>query len=493
MTSTSLRPATSISAGWGASTRAAKRAAIAAILVAVGLGIAFVSDSLISVLLVAAFAIAITGAAFLWNEPNRLFAIAVYLMWFEALGVGPVNTGRTIAFLAIAIPMARIITSRWRIPAIEPRVWLPIALVVLWCLLTVFWSADVAGFITGFLALFLGVAYAVLFAIFTESPEQMYRLLEGWVVVGVVIGLLSALVHYGLGYRSFGFTGGPNEYALYNVEAFPVCVVLATRSSGWKRLFFWAAIPVFFIGTLAAGSRGGLIGIGMITVFCMVTRPGMPASKRVLAGVASLFVVAAGILLAGILDPERFTLLAFVSDRGAGRLDIWSAGIVGLKEHWLLGYGIGGFARQALALVQRAGGSLEVARQPNFRDQNNIPAHNMYLGVALDLGLVGFVIYFGAVGVAIKNLIDMLRSRWRDIAWIGLGVMVAVLGTGPFGSTINVKMQWAFMGLPGAYFVRRTLTDREVRRARHLDIPAPAAIASSEPTEPLVEPDHVAR
>ena len=361
------------------------------------------------------------------------------------------------------------------------------------------WVADLGGFISGFLALFLGVAYAMLFAIFSESPERVNRLFQGWVVVGVLIGLLSAVVHYGLGYRSFGFDGGPNEYALYNVEAVPVCVVLALQSTGLRRWFNWLAIPVFFIGTLAAGSRSGLIGMGLITVFCCVTRPGMRLHNRALAGVASVFAAGAGLLIAGFLDPARFSLLAFVSDRGAGRLDIWSAGIVGLKEHWLVGYGIGGFEKQALALVQRAGDSLDVARQPDFRDLNSIPAHNMYLGVALDLGVVGFILYFGAIAVAIKNLIDMLSSAWKDIAWIGLGVMVAVLGTGPFASAINAKMQWAFMGLPGAYFVRRVLTSREVRRTHHLDAPSPHAGPPPEPFEssvssgdPVDGVDHVA-
>jgi hypothetical protein len=39
---------------------------------------------------------------------------------------------------------------------------------------------------------------------------------------------------------------------------------------------------------------------------------------------------------------------------------------------------------------------------------------------------------------------------------------------GPFASQLNPKMPWAMVGLPGAYFVRRTLTDRQTRREANI-------------------------
>ena len=158
-----------------------------------------------------------------------------------------------------------------------------------------------------------------------------------------------------------------------------------------------------------------------------------------------------------------------LSDRGAGRLDIWTAGLFGLRTNWVLGYGIGGFAKQALGLIQRAtGASLDVARQEDFKATNTIPAHNIYLQAVLDLGVVGGILYFGTLLVAMKNLWDMLKTEWHDVAWIGLGCLTAFLAMGPFASQLNPKMPWAMVGLPGAYFVRRALTDRQDRRATRL-------------------------
>jgi len=379
--------------------------------------------------------------------------------------------GAFLAFLALALPTARILTSNWRFPAIHPRVWLPTMLLLMWSILSLMWSARAGSWFTELLVLSLGISYAVLFAVFVESPEQILRLLRSFIIVGVVIGCLSMLVHYGLGYRSFGFTGGPNQYAALNVMSVPICVVLVRRSEGLWRTFFALAIPTFFFATLSAGSRGGLIGLAITSGFCFVLRPGLSLRQRVKWAFLGFFGIIGGFVVAGILDAERFSLLGFVSDRGAGRLDIWTAGMDGLRDHWLLGFGLGGFQKEALQLLQKAtGASLTVARQEDFKNTNTIPAHNLYFQLILDLGIVGFVLYFGTFAVAAKNLRDMLKTEWADIAWIGLGIIVSFVGMAPFSTGLNQKLPWAAVGISGVHFVSRAVTDRPTRREGRLGV-----------------------
>jgi O-antigen ligase len=427
------------------------------------------ASSIVGVAIVVGAAIVVAVTAYLWNDPLWLLPLAVYVVWFEILPPGPASSGRIVAFLAVFIPVARVLTSNWRPPAIQARVWLPHTLLLLWAFVSLAWSDSIGSWATGFLTLWLGFAYAVLFALFVKSPDQLFKLLRPFIIIGVVIGVISLVLHYGFGYRAWGVSGGPNEYGAQNVEAIPACVVMAMRSRGRWRWFYWLSILIFFGGTLAAGSRSALIAMFAIVFFCCCCRPGMSVGQRARWFVAALVVAVGGFLVAGFLDPERFSLLGFLSDRGAGRLDIWTAAVLGLKEHWLLGYGIGGFQTHALALIQRAtGASLTVARQPSFKDTNNIPAHNLFFDVSLDLGMIGVVIYFAAMANSVRNLIAMLKTEWRDLAWVGLGVFIVIGTAGPFGSALNPKLLWAFIGLPGAYFVTRNVTTRSRRRFGHL-------------------------
>ena len=67
-----------------------------------------------------------------------------------------------------------------------------------------------------------------------------------------------------------------------------------------------------------------------------------------------------------------------------------------------------------------------------------------------------------------RNLIAMLKTEWRDLAWIGLGVFVTIFTAGPFGSALNPKFLWAFIGFPGAYFVTRNVTTKSRRKSAHV-------------------------
>lgn len=439
------------------------------VLVVGALLLASLSTSLLNVGLILALSLAVAGGLLLKDRPELLLPLAVYTMWFEAIGFGPVRMGRIIAVLAVGVIASRILTSSWRPPAIAARVWLPIMAVCIWAWSSALWSRTSGAWFNGFFALFLAFTYAALFAFFVTDPDQLLRLLKGWVAIGALIGTLSCIVHYGLGYRSFGFTGGPNEYALLNVAGIPIALTLYRRTDGRERYLYLGAILLLIGGTFSAGSRGGLVGTCVVALYCAVTWPGLAPRVRLRAIVLAPLVVGLIFLAAVISDPERFSPLAFLSDRGAGRLDIWAAGVAAFKEHWLLGYGAGGFEKQAGALLQKVtGGNLDVANDPNFRDRNAIPAHNLYLAAVLDFGVIGFALYWGAFAAAMKNLWDMRRTRWIDISWFGLGILGTYLVTAMFSSGLNQKMMWVLMGLPGAYYVHRYYTRRDQRRDAHL-------------------------
>ena len=94
-------------------------------------------------------------------------------------------------------------------------------------------------------------------------------------------------------------------------------------------------------------------------------------------------------------------------------------------------------------------------------------AHRAAIVLAL---LAPLVLYFGTFAVAAKNLRDMLKTEWADIAWIGLGIIVSFVGMAPFSTGLNQKLPWAAVGISGVHFVSRAVTDRPTRREGRLGV-----------------------
>jgi O-antigen ligase len=383
--------------------------------------------------------------------------------------------GRVVAAVIPLIIVARILTTPWRPPALQRRAWLPVALLMLWAWAGAFYTNSFAGgWLQGYFTLFLGVIYFVAFALFTESPDQLTRLFMAWVWVGSVASILSDIAHFGFGYRTSGFTGNPNIFAVYLVAGLPIIAVLLRHrdTTDRQRWMLWLSIPIYLSALIASGSRMGLIMGAVLGVYIFTTIPGLPVRRRVTTVVVGgAFMGLTGLMFI-ILNPERFSPAAFVSDRGAGRVDLWTAGVRMLSDKPLIGQGLGGFRLGVFDLLQATSGAdLNVIRQPEFIRAGAVESHNLYLTVAIDLGLIGFVLYFGVIAITFVNLWQKRSSEWSDIVWAFIGILGALLIGSFFGSQINSKLQWAIVGIAAALWVRERVTPP--RRPVHVGSPQP--------------------
>jgi len=444
---------------------AASSAAIKIAVAVVGglgaLGLAYLGSSLTSAVIVVVLLVGSVGAYVLFTNPQLLMPMAVFSMWVEALGVGPITVGRLIAALITVVVVARLLTSSWRLPAMRPRAWLPTTLLMIWAAAGAFYSrVFVGGWLQGFLILFLGFAYFLVFLIFIESPEQLSRVLTGWVWLGTLLALLSDFAHFVIGNeRTSGLTGNPNGFAILLITGMPIIVVLARQLEGRAKWLMLMNIPIYLSALVATGSRMGIIMGAVIGGYMFTTWPGQSISKRLgtmaLGGVGMIGV---GFLFL-VLNPDRFSLAALGSDRGAGRVDLWNAGVTMIQDHLLVGRGLGGYRLDIFSLLQRSNNAdLNVIRQKDFLSSGSAEAHNLYLTVMIDLGLIGFILYFGVIAASFKNLWDRRKSEWLWWVWAFGGVLVALLAASLFGSQLNNKVQWAIVGLAASFYVRPRLT-----------------------------------
>ncbi|MGK3208881.1 O-antigen ligase family protein [Amycolatopsis sp. MEPSY49] len=184
--------------------------------------------------------------------------------------------------------------------------------------------------------------------------------------------------------RASGPQPDPNDLAYFLVAAVPLLVAVRART-------FATAIAgvVLVAGAAATFSRGGALGLAAAAGWLLARRVlpwrlvAATAAAVVALGLGTLLV--AGPHLARAVQEKSFIAASNVDTRELR----WQAAARMVTAHPVLGVGPGGFREQYAAESHNA----EI-------DEQTPVAHNMYLEVAAELGLPGFALFAGVVGVA---------------------------------------------------------------------------------------------
>lgn len=126
---------------------------------------------------------------------------------------------------------------------------------------------------------------------------------------------------------------------------------------------------------------------------------------------------------------KRYDLYEITSSGGAGRLDIWFNGIEIWKKKPVLGHGIGTFGEMHLV----SAGIWKVA-------------HNVYLQILVELGLVGIILFIITIWRLLYNreMQESIIEKGSQSAFIGILVVSFFLGT------LNYDYLWVVIFLSTA-------------------------------------------
>ena len=132
-------------------------------------------------------------------------------------------------------------------------------------------------------------------------------------------------------------------------------------------------------------SRGAMLGVAAM-IFIYIRRLGL--NRRVLIPIAIVLVS-----LLAVSDSFMSRWQTAGSSGGAGRIYIWEVGLASLKEYGLFGVGLHNFSE---AYTKYVGEGSKVY------SHESADAHNVYLLVAVELGIVGLGLMGKAVYLALK-------------------------------------------------------------------------------------------
>jgi O-antigen ligase len=340
-----------------------------------------------------------------------LFTILTFFEQIPGLeGSGPSLT--KLAGGVLVLSWLLIVTSRWSDAPflLRDRPVLASAAIVFvaWAIASRLWATDIAEASVNGTRLLLGVI--LVFVVFTaiQEPRHVRWLLWSYLagaLLSAAVGLGETSPDRGADPESARLTGGvadPNELAAILVPALAFAsFALAGLRGTLVRSALLSAMALFSIALFLTGSRGGLIGLAVTFVAALVLAG--PMRPHALAVI--LVVTALGVSYYTLVAPpeslERVT--EFSAGGGTGRTDLWSIALEIIREHPLVGVGVGNF--QVVEPLYAAG----TINLPNVEFVVDTPkvAHNTYLEVFAELGLIG-ALTFGAILIA--SLALALRS-----------------------------------------------------------------------------------
>ena len=178
-----------------------------------------------------------------------------------------------------------------------------------------------------------------------------------------------------------GIFNDPNDLGLLFIIALPMALFLASRG-GWlglRRLFWWSAAGVLVYGIYLTASRGALIAIVAIAAVWLWQRRGM-----LIAGL-----LGTGMLVVLLMMPSRMANIDASESSAAGRVDAWYEGLEMFIAHPLFGVGPGLFA-----------------------DNNaNLTAHNSFVLVLAETGIIGFTIWLAFVIYGFRMVMAVIKHQ----------------------------------------------------------------------------------
>ena len=245
-----------------------------------------------------------------------------------------------------------------------------------------------------------------------------------------------------------GFIGNPNDLATTLNMLLPFAVALSLLSGGLKRLFYAACAVILVAGIVVSFSRGGFLGLiamGAVLLWKVGSQSrGMTALA--FAVIFGVFVVA----MPGGYGGRVLSIFNLAEDRSGTseqRRDLLERAASIAFHHPIVGVGMGNFHIYSI---------------------HELVAHNSYLEIAAELGLVGLLAYLVLIFAPLRSLRRIERANGppttrnaarvrgpdpkREVRYLCIALqatLVAYIVCSFFGS---IQYQW-YLYYPVAYAI----------------------------------------
>ena len=333
----------------------------------------------------------------------------------------------------------------------------------------------------GFSAAALGLgAWALVSALWAELPGEAFAGAQRWIlnlamfaivytavreprpvrlvcavfVAGALFSAALGIMSGSLGADDAARLGGAgvnaNELGLLLVVAAILAAALGAAGDlpAPARAAAFCASGLALMGLLTTASRGALVGL----VVALLIAPLFVGRGRRGAAVVltALAVAGAGSYLVAVAPASSIERITEADATGTGRTEIWLLGWRMIQDKPFAGVGADNYGNSTIHYLLQPGG---LTRSEFFVDENKV-AHNVYLQVVAELGIVGLVLFAVVIAFALLTLLraarrfEQLGDRPMDL--LSRGLFLALCGhlaAWTFSSDIYSKQMWLLLAL----------------------------------------------
>lgn len=328
--------------------------------------------------------------------------------WEDAFYLGSLGTvTRIIGLLVSGIWLAlALITGKIR--KLHPF-HLTAFLFILWNISSVFWSGGIPETLTHLKTYAqLGILAWIFWELYV-TPNSVRQALQAY-ILGAYVAIGSTIYNFLTGQEISLYSGG--RYSGANVNAVDLALILilglpiawhlfisATdgRMSNIQRLLNLAYIPFALFAVVLTASRTAIFAIAPAILYIAATTPRLKPAFRLMIPIVliGVLVVVGANLPEAPIDRLASTWSSIASGDFGGRVPLWKASIVQFSEHPILGIGAGVLHNPAVL---------------------NSAAHNTYISILAELGLVGFGFFIFLFGVVFYQAYLQVKSG--DFLWL---------------------------------------------------------------------------
>jgi putative inorganic carbon (HCO3(-)) transporter len=263
-----------------------------------------------------------------------------------------------------------------------------------------------------------------------NNKKQINILLRCYIFISFVLSCIGIVQHFtgfaltekfiktnafGTGTRIASTLFNPNAYGAYLILIiFPLIMLSIYEKNKNKKIAYISLSILVLTNLLMTFSRNALLGfvLGLVVLVLIYS-------------IKFIFALGGfGILM--IFIPSVFQRVKEVTDssQNESRIKLWKTAIAMIKEHPILGVGNGNYVTRYNEYVNKY-------KELKYQQYKNFPAHNSYLKVQSELGIIGIASFLGVISITlfrIKKLYSTTTDKFHKPFYMGvMASMIAFL------------------------------------------------------------------